>query len=218
MNLSQFTKEEILKRNFFKCVHGHTGIEHPNCFDQANNRKEKIGYLDIESSGLQADFAIVLSYCIKKENGEILKRVLTKKELESGIFDRELLKQCVQDMLKFDRLIYHYGNRFDIPVLRTRCVYWKIYFPLYKEVKGTDTYPILKYKFKLHSNRLESACDFFGIPSKKHRIQPDIWIKALSGDKKSLDWILKHNEEDVVSLEELYKRINPYSNITNSSI
>lgn len=218
LNLARLRKDEIVKRHFYRCSHKHTGIEHPSCFDRDNQIKERIGYLDIEASNLDANFGIVLSYCIKEENGKIYERAITKQELSSGVFDQDIVRQCVEDMKRFDRLVYHYGTRFDIPFLRTRCVYWNTYFPLFKEIKGTDTYPILKYKFKLHSNRLEAACEFFGIPSKGHRLSPNIWIKALSGDKKSIRWILDHNREDVISLESLYSRIGEHSNAVKGSI
>jgi uncharacterized protein YprB with RNaseH-like and TPR domain len=218
INFRTLKKDELLDRLGFRCIHRHNGLSHPECYEQDRKKGERIGYLDIESSGLQADFAIVLSYCIKEQDGKILSRVITDKEMKDGTFDRDLLKQCVEDMRRFDRLVYHYGDKFDIPVLRTRCVYWGLDFPLQKEIKGTDTYPILKYKFKLHSNRLESACTFFNIPSKGHRLEPNIWIKALSGDKKSLDYILTHNKEDVIALEELYKLINKHAVPTAKSI
>lgn len=218
MNLYKLKKDELVKRLDFKCVHRHNGLSHPKCYEQANNAQERIGFLDIEASNLDATFGIVLSYCIKTENGKIYERSITAQELKSGKFDKDILIQCVEDMRRFDRLVYHYGDRFDIPFLRTRCVYWGIDFPLFKEIKGTDTYPILKHKFKLHRNRLETACEFFKIPAKGHRLSPEIWIKALSGDKKAIAWILEHNREDVISLEALYKRIIEHSNPTNKSI
>jgi uncharacterized protein YprB with RNaseH-like and TPR domain len=132
--------------------------------------------------------------------------------------DKGVVKQCVEDMRKFDRLTFHYGDRFDIPFLRTRAVYHGLDFPLYKEIKGTDTCSILWKKFKLHSNRLEAACKFFGIESKAHPIKQDIWITALGGNKKSLDYILTHCREDVASLEALYHKISDHNNIINKSI
>ncbi len=101
-------------------------------------------------------------------------------------------------------------------------MYWKLPFPQYKCLTASDTYPILKYKFKLHSNRLEAACDFLNIPSKKHKIKPDIWLAMLTGNRrrmqKSLSYIKTHCIEDVVALEELWARISPYSRLASTSI
>lgn len=226
INLNRLKKADILWLASHKChcQSPHYYIEHQNCFLQENPKDspvhEEIGFLDIEASNLQATFGIVLSYCIKRLDGEILKRVVTPKELRKGIYDRELMEQCIGDIKKFDRIVVYYGtdHRFDIPFLRTRAVYYNLDFPLYKEVKVTDVYPIIRNKFKLHRNRLETACEFFGIPSKEHRLDPAIWFKAISGDNKQLGYILTHNEEDVVSLEALYKKVIGYASNTQTSI
>jgi uncharacterized protein YprB with RNaseH-like and TPR domain len=221
-NIAKIPKDELIKMGKWKCpIEGHahhSGLEHPNCYKALKGEGEKVGFLDIETSGLQADFAIVLSYCIKILDGKILGRQITQDEIRKEIYDKNLLKDCVEDMRKFDKLIYFYGDRFDIPTLRTRSVFWGLDFPLYKEIKGTDVYPIIRYKFNLHRNRLETACDFFGISCKKHRIRPDIWFKAMAGDKKALNWIFIHNQEDVISLEKLYKKVIDFSAGTNKSI
>jgi uncharacterized protein YprB with RNaseH-like and TPR domain len=204
-----------------RCKHGHTKSEHPNCFI----RDERIGFLDIEASNLNATFGICYLYCIKKLDGEIIRRSVTIEDLHKGIFDKSLLRQFIKDCELFDRLICHYGagNRlFDINFLRTRAVKWKLPFPEYKFMHIADTFPILKNKFKLHSNRLEVACDFFGIPAKKHKLNPDVWLKMITGNpkmmKQALAYIMTHCAEDVVSLEMLWKRIYRYVKINNTSI
>lgn len=218
LNIARLPKDEIIRMSKFRCIHKHSGLEHPQCWQQENKITERIGYLDIETSGLQADFSIIFCYCIKESNGKILGRALRKEELRNKIYDKELTRECISDMKKFDTLVYYYGDRFDIPTLRTRAVYWGLEFPLYKEIKGVDVYPIIKNKFNLHRNRLETACDFFKIPCKKHRIQPQIWFEAWGGEEKSLNWILSHCKEDVISLENLYKKVIDYSATINKSI
>src|SRR4030042_2778794 len=145
-NLNRLKKEEIIKRHFWKCVHGHTGLEHPKCYEQENHIGEKIGILDIETSELTAPWGIVLSYCIKKLDGEILGRCLTSEELEILDSDKQIIQECVNDMRKFDKLVVYYGGdyRFDIPFLRSRAIQRKynIKFPEYKEIKILDLYPI----------------------------------------------------------------------------
>lgn len=174
--------------------------------------EEKIGFLDIEASGLKATFGYMFSYCIKELDGELIANRVTKHEILGYDFDRRLMEDVCNDLRKFDRVVVQYGSdyKFDLPFLRTRAVYFGLDFPLYKEVAVTDTHAILKSKFKLHSNRLETACDFFGIEAKGHKLKPSIWNKALAGDDESLDYILTHNKEDVINLEALYKKICGY--------
>ncbi len=224
ITIARLRKSEIIWLHNHKCRHGHTYLEHSNCIEVEKPNMcpvfEKIGFLDIEASNLKANFGIIFSYCIKEENGKILGRAVSTKELEKGDYDKKLVEELCSDIRKFDRIVVYYGtdNRFDLPFIRTRAVFWGLDFPSYKELKVFDMYPVIKRKFQLHRNRLETACDFFGIPSKAHRLLPDIWFKAMTGKKEALKWILQHNKEDVVSLEDLYHKTIKYANIPNTSI
>ena len=221
INFSRLKKEEILWLAKNRCRHHHTYLEHIKCAErEKKDFREVIGFLDIEASNLNADFGIIFSWCIKKEGGKNICEVVSPEDLKNGYYDKNIIKKFNSEVRNFDRLVVYYGtdNRFDLPTLRTRAVFWKTDFPLYKSVKVTDVYPIIKRKFNLHRNRLETACEFFGIACKKHRLKPEIWFKAQAGNKKALNFILLHNKEDTISLELLYNRVKDYANITDSSI
>jgi len=208
----------------FRCVHGHTNQEHPNCYKMANGKEERVGFCDIETSNLNATFGIIYTFCIKELDGEIYKYSVSTEDLYRGEFDKNLLKNFIETTEKFTRLVVHYGSdrKFDLPFLRSRAVYWGLPFPEYKFLFVSDTYNILKNKFKLHSNRLETACDFFHIPAKKHKLNSDIWLLMITGNpklmKKALDYIMVHNIEDVISLERLWKKISKFTRIAKTSI
>lgn len=216
------SKVERNKRENFKCVHRHNGMPdgHPNCYDQAHGIREKIGYFDIESSNLSATFGIILSYCILSEEGETLyKRIITPEELKSGDFDKNLCIQFCQDVRNFDRIVGWYSSRFDIPFVRTRCKFHNIEsFPVYKEIKQTDAWKLARNCYKFHSNRLEAVADFFGIPSKGHKLNPEIWIKCLSGNTEALDFVLTHNIEDVYTTRAVFRKISDCMALQNVSI
>ncbi len=218
MNIANIPKDKIVEMGLFKCKHKHTGLSHPKCFYRNNVSEEKIGFVDIEASNLVANFGIILSYCIKEENGPITQRVITPEALKSGTFDRDLMKQFCIDARKFTRLVGWYSNRFDIPYIRTRCVYHKLDFPVYKEIAHTDAWRISRDKLKLHSNRLEVVSKFLGISAKGHPLNPEIWLRCLSGNKKALKFVLTHNIEDVVSLEAVWHRIKDYARLTKTSM
>jgi uncharacterized protein YprB with RNaseH-like and TPR domain len=224
IDLSSLTKDEIIRRSKWHCKCGHTALEHPSCYTQQNGKDIKIGFADIEASNLTATFGIIYTYCIKELDGPIIKRSISLDDLYKAEYDKNLISQFIEDSKQFTHLIWHYGTdrRFDVPFLRTRAVKWGLPFPEYKCIYVGDTYPILKNKFKLHSNRLEVACDFFGIPSKQHKLNPDVWLSMITGNKKlmkeALAYILLHNEEDVASLEMLYKKIHKYTRLGKTSI
>ena len=214
------TLSELRRKPNTKCKHGHNLIEHPKC----EKVFERLGFCDIEASNLTATFGIVYTYCILADDGELIKRAIRLKDLHDGVFDRNLVAQFIEDSKQFTKLIWHYGTdrRFDLPFLRTRATKWKLPFMEYKSIYVSDTYPILRNKFKLHSNRLETACDFFDIPAKKHKLNPDIWLNMITGNKKrmqkALDYILLHNVEDVKSLANLWQRISKYTKQSKTSI
>lgn len=208
MNLHRLKKDEIIRLITTRCKHRHTLLEHPQC---DKKKPEKIGFFDIEASNLDADFGILLSYCIKEMDGKVIGRVITPKELASRNPDKTILKECVKDIRGFDRIVSYYGTRFDVPYIRTRAMLYDLNFPGFQEVKHTDVYYWAKTKLSLHRKRLETVCDFLGIPAKGHRMEPGIWTAALTGNKKALNYILIHNKEDVVSLEKVYKRLLEYT-------
>ena len=80
MNLRQLAKDDLVYMATTRCKHRHLLIEHPQCYKR---KPERLGFLDIESSNLDADFGIVLSYCIKRYNGSIIANLITQEELRS---------------------------------------------------------------------------------------------------------------------------------------
>jgi len=215
MNIRQLPKDEIIKMATNRCKHGHTFLEHPQCYGR---KPEKLGFLDIEASALNADFGILLSYCIKQLDGKIFGTIVSPSDMRSGRMDERVVRRCIEDMRKFDRLITYYGTNFDIPFIRTRSMLYNLEFPLYKELKHTDVFYWAKTKLCLHRKRLQVVCDFLGIPAKAHPMIPNIWNRALTGNKEALSYIYIHNQEDVASLEEAYKRLLDYTANRSNSV
>lgn len=227
VNHNAMLKAEILSRLNFTCSHRHDGLTHGACFDKAMAAGERIGILDIESGGsLDANWGFVFSYCLKELDGPMLKRCITPAEVrqrtwgvkyppKKNIKDMRIVKQFCKDAKDFDTFVVYYGRdrsgRFqghDIPFLRTRAVKWGINdFPDWKSKKVVDIFDVVSGKFKMSRKSQDIMCRFLGIPSKATPLQEDIWSDALMGNKPALDYILRHNEEDVLSLERLYHRI-----------
>lgn len=198
--------------------------EHPSCFlkeaPDESPISERVGYFDIEATGLNANWDYILSYALKVD-GMIYGRVLTKAEvLDWRVLDKDLVRELCSHLRTVDRVIVHYGRdrRFDLPFVRTRALRWRVDFPLYKQVLVTDNYDVAKNKLKLHSYRLEAICQFLEIPAKTHPMKPAMWQKAKLGDGRALDYIWRHNVEDVVSLKLAYERVEGFVRKVNTSI
>jgi uncharacterized protein YprB with RNaseH-like and TPR domain len=201
----------------FTCSHRHNGLAHPQCYE-AVHPGERIGFLDIEATSLNASFGYCLTYCIKRYGGEILKRWVTPKEIRGYQFDKRLMGQLLEDLTEFDRVITYYGTGYDLPFLRTRCLTHGLDFPPMGSLFHTDVYYSVRNKLRLYRNRMEVACSQFGIESKGHRLTPEVWMKAQAGDQGAIDYVLQHNIEDVESLEKLYDKMEGHYRLNKTSV
>lgn len=217
MNVASLSKAELVARARFRCQHRHSGLDHTACYDKVNPG-ERIGFFDIESTNLTATFGYLLSYAIKRAGGEVLKRCITPADIRAKRYDKRLCQQFIEDCNEFDRLIGWYSARFDVPFMRTRCVYHGLDFPPFGSFFHTDAWFVCRSRFKLHSNRLEAACTFFDIPSKGHRLTPQVWQAAAAGDQKALDFIMAHNVEDVESTEAVWNKLCPFTKMNKTSV
>jgi len=243
--VNKLKKTEIVWLSHHYCRHGHTYLDHFNCFlDECGKDWEpkrgvnmpmlnRIGFFDIETSHLKADFGVMLSYCIKdSQSDKIYERTIKKKEIISKILDKNVVEQCIEDLKKFDRIVTYYGTKFDIPFVRTRTMFHqarirkgiykgsldKLKFPEYSELIHQDVYYMVRNKFNLSSNRLENACNIIIGGSDKTKIDKDHWLWATGGKKESLDYIVDHCRKDVTDLEKLYNAVTGFVMRSDRSI
>lgn len=217
------SKEKVVLR----CIHRHTIEEHPKCFkkglvkfdfkDDRDWEKKtgipwyqypgyKIGYFDIETDNLFADFGIMLTWCLKEKDGTIYHDQVTKEELFEGKGDERIVKSLLDKMKEFKIVVGYNSDRFDVPFLRARAMRHGIDFPGYGELYTWDLYWTARSKLRLTRKTLDNVCDFLGIKGKTP-IEKDVWRAAKYGDPKALKVVLEHNRGDVVILEELHNKI-----------
>lgn len=217
-------KSEIVWLGNHHCTtHNHSYLEHYNCYlAEVEGAVQKIGFFDIEASNLDADFGFVLSWCIKPHGSpKILSSLLTKEDLDNakiGAEDGRLMRELVEVLTGFDKIITYYGARFDIPFVRARAVICGIKFPVFGSLIHNDLYFVVRNRFKLSSRRLENACRVLLGQTNKTKIEPAYWRAASRGDEESLAYILDHNRKDVEDLERLYNFTIDYAARRDTSI
>jgi len=217
-NIARIKKSELIKMNNWRCKHGETGLSHYQCWLREHPDTERIGFLDIECSNLDADFGIVLTYCIKiKDEDKIYERTITPRDLRTCL-DKRVIEQCVKDLKNFDRVITYYGSRFDIPFLRTRAISLGVPFPGFGELLHNDVYFAARGRLCMSSKRLDNVCRTLFGATEKTRIEPKYWIKALMGDKESLEYLSDHCRRDVIELERVYNALMGFTRKTDNSI
>lgn len=225
---------DYLKRLY--CSHRHNIQDHPYCFASGNVNPEqvkeleeetkkpwyqldglRIGYLDIESDGLKADFGTMLSWCIKEKGGDVLHDYVEKTELFEGERDQRIVESLIETLNTFNIIVTYYGTGFDLPFARSKALYYNLDFPPYQSMYHFDLFYPVKSKLLLSRNSLDSVCDYLGIEGKTP-LKKETWRKAKYGDPEAIKEVLEHNIGDVVILEELHDRIAPFQKWCKKSI
>lgn len=185
----------------------------------------KIGILDIETTGLWADFGYVLVAVIKNidTNKDEIFRLDTcgsyknEKLRSSPQFwrrvDRELLEQIRKAYEDYDIIVHFNGRNFDIKFLNTRML--KCGLPLLPEMKQLDIYQIAKHRIRLRSKRLDALKDFLEVDQKEEGHKWEYWQMAGAGVKEGFDYVVEHCQRDVARLAEVARRMKHYINYIN---
>lgn len=222
VNRPQFTKREMQDRFNFHCKHRHNGWVHPACYEKEKGVAERVGMLDIETSNLKADFGVILSWCFKTlGDKKISWGLISKKDVSDGIYDKRIVEEFIGTIWNYDRIVTHYGTRFDVPFLRTRAIRWRVdgNFPKYGEMYHSDVWQMSRSKLCISRNRQDTISRAIKTPDIKTRIHPDIWLKVqMTQDTESLKYILDHNKKDVRQLEANFKKLEPYVRLGRTSI
>lgn len=223
-----FNSNEIKKRMGFKCKHGHNGLTHKNCYDVAHNIEERIGFLDIEAEDLSADYGIMFNWCILDgKTNKIHQDVITLEDIKNGSSksrnvppreDKRITQSLIKTLENYDRVVAHYGSRYDVPFIRTRAVICGVDFPTYGMLNQTDTWVILKNKFKLSRNSLQNATLKLLGQTRKDHLSLAVKHGCLRGEKWALDISVQHCRKDVLDLRDLYNEIHWSMKKTKTSI
>jgi hypothetical protein len=176
---------------------------------KGNGNKARIILWDIECSNLSADFGRIL--CIGwMELGEdkphIISSRTSKAWQKDPTDDRAVLAEARTVLANADLWVTHYGARFDVPFMQTRLL--RLGFDPLPYVPNVDTWRTMKYRLRLRSNRLATACDFFDL-TPKTPLRGEQWVRAAAGHAPSLKYIEEHCAADVLALRDCYLLLRP---------
>jgi len=201
------------------CEHRHRFTRHFNCFLTEYGIEERIGFLDIETSNLKANFGIVLAWCILDKDGKKLySTYITAYDIASGDEDKRLIETCIAFMKTYDRLCGHYSTFFDIPFLRTRALIHKLSFPEQGTIYHTDVWKMAKKSLCLHSNRQNVIAESLYGKTEKTRISHPAWRQAMMGNEAASLTVLDHCKADVRELRRNFYTLLPFNRLTKTSI
>jgi len=122
--------------------------------------------------------------------------------------DKAMLEKFIPILHEADEIVTHNGFKFDIPWVRTRCIYHSI--PIVPKFIGTDTCTVANKLFNFNSNKMNYICQFLDI-GKKTLTSYDLWKDTLiDNNRKTLKVLVDYCKNDVQILEELYLKMSPY--------
>lgn len=172
-----------------------------------NDLQPRVLLVDIEATNLKADFGFIICLSYKWSGEKKVHNISIRnnpKFKKDRTNDSYIIDQFRKIAEQADIVVTHYGSIFDYPYLQTRALMNGQ--PLLPQIPYIDTWRIARKKMALGSNRLASLARALGVEEKTPLSGP-IWVKAMSGDEKSISYIEKHCDQDVIVLEQVYEKI-----------
>lgn len=191
------------------------------------NDIHKIGYLDIETSGLTANFDYMLTWAMvvrDVNNGktELRGSFITPKDhdyakqnKDADLIDQRILIEMMEEIEDIDCLIGHWfvgKHRHDMPFIRSRCAINKVSgFPKHKMVRYGDTQKWGSTIHRLSSYGLGMIGDAYNISTKKTQIKTKHWKNAIMfADPEAVKYVYDHNIKDVWLTYKVHKHMEEY--------
>lgn len=210
--------------DLFKRLDSKPEVTHIDFLANQEQNKAKILVLDIETKymlmegwGLfNQNFSVdqiaedwsILSYSAKwYDSDEVMYSDVTEKT------EDDLLQELHDLLDEADFVIAHNGRRFDLKKIRARMVTRG--FKPYSPVRVIDTLEIAKTEFAFTSNKLlyltRLLCRKHQKSSHAKFAGHSLWKEFVKGNPEAIQEMREYNIIDVVSLQELYDIIAPWS-------
>jgi len=116
--------------------------------------------------------------------------------------DTSVCKSLWQLFDQADVVIFHNGDRFDIPVMNTRFIQHGLQRP--SPYKSIDTLKIAKRAFKFPSNALNSIGIYLGLGEKQETGGAKLWTACMKGDSEAWKKMVDYCVGDIDLLEKVY--------------
>ncbi len=119
--------------------------------------------------------------------------------------DRSLLVDFLKIASEADELVAHFGDRFDLPWVRTRCLIHGLEpLPFFKTI---DTKAWASKNFYFNSNRLDYLGKVLGFGG-KDKMEFDDWKEiVLNTSKFHMDKMCRYCAKDVIRLEQVFSKL-----------
>lgn len=134
--------------------------------------------------------------------------------------DKKILSKIWALLDEADVVITQNGKHFDVKKLNARFVQHGFKPP--SSYKHIDTFLLAKKHFGFTSNKLEYMTDKLCRKYKKLKTTKftgfELWKECLAGNQKAWKEMERYNKQDVLALEELYKKLIPWDSSVNFAL
>lgn len=169
---------------------------------------------DLECTSLSGMIGRVLVGCVKDilppeyGSGEIrtYRADSSKYRSKDTADDAELVKAIRDDLLQANLICWHNGKDFDRKFLNARLL--KAGEDPLPPKHQIDTMWLIRSHLRA-SAKLDNIQQFLGLPDEKTPISWDEWMRGAAMNKKAIDSIVEHCEQDVIVLEQAYWKLLP---------
>lgn len=132
--------------------------------------------------------------------------------LKRPLDDRQTVTKLHKLVSKYDVLIGHNVDRFDLPRLKSRALYHGL-APM-PTINTIDTLKLSRRTFGMTSNSLDALAKYVGLGC-KDSVNYETWMGCMRGEKAAWDKMVKYNMRDVTLLEEVYSVLMPWGKSLN---
>jgi uncharacterized protein YprB with RNaseH-like and TPR domain len=124
--------------------------------------------------------------------------------------DKQMLVDFMKIMNAADEIIGHNSDKFDVKWVKTRALIHGIeHLPTYQTV---DTLKLAKGNYLFNSNKLDYIGQVLGVGKKMDAGGFKTWKSIfIDHDAKALDKMVKYCKIDVIRLQQIYDKMNPYT-------
>lgn len=167
-------------------------------------------FFDLETSGFDADWDILLTAAIKPfGHAPVTFRADDYPTwLTERANDKQMTIDIANELRKHAIVVAHYGSKFDVPFLRAKM--YKHDLPILPPMFGIDTWRVAWNNFKMSNRRLGTLAMFANVDEKEN-VDGTRWMRAaFNGEKEAMDKIMEHNILDVEILEKVSCMVFPF--------
>lgn len=148
--------------------------------------------------------AKIICICYKWEDNKRVEYLTWDSKQE----DKKMLEAFIKVANQADEIVAQNGDKFDLPWLRTRCIFHRL--PMFPKYTTVDTLKASRSYFRFASNRLDYVGGYLGL-GHKEKAGEELWDKiTFENCQTSMRKMVKYCKRDVILLEDIYRVMKNY--------